>query len=152
MKHFKHIFIILFVLASCSTEMDSDLETAVNNNYVSNSYDDLPGTLYDGGTTTTMTTATSVSAGGSHTCAVLSGGTLKCWGYGEYGQLGNSSTSDQTTPVSVSNISTATSVSAGNVHSCAVISGGTVKCWGYGGYGQLGNGSFTSEYTPVTVK
>ena len=98
MRHFKHIFIILFVLTSCSTEMDSDLETAVNNGYVSENYDDLPGTLYEGGTTTT---AASVSAGEGHTCAVLSGGSLKCWGYGEYGQLGNGSFDNQYTPVTV---------------------------------------------------
>ena len=100
MKHFKHIFIILFVLTSCSTEMDSDLETAINNGNVSENYGDLSGTLYTGGTTTT-TTATSVSAGGDHTCAVLSGGTLKCWGYGGYGQLGNGSFDNQYTPVTV---------------------------------------------------
>ena len=125
MRHFKHIFIILFVLTSCSTEMDSDLETAVNNGYVSENYDDLPGTLYEGGTTTT-TTATSVSAGGDHTCAVLSGGTVKCWGYGGYGQLGNGSTSNQTTPVQVSNISTATSISAGSDYTCALLSNSLV--------------------------
>lgn len=36
--------------------------------------------------------AVSISSGGSHTCAVLTGGTLKCWGSGMYGQLGPSST------------------------------------------------------------
>ena len=46
MRHFKHIPIILFMLTSCSTEMDSDLETAINNGYVSDTYNDLPGTLY----------------------------------------------------------------------------------------------------------
>ena len=120
------------------------------------------GQLGNGSTTSSQTTpvsvssistATSVSAGDSHTCAVLSGGTVKCWGGGSYGQLGNgSTTSSQTTPVSVSSISTATSVSAGDSHTCAVLSGGTVKCWGYGGYGQLGNGSITSsQTTPVSV-
>jgi len=95
----------------------------------------------------------SVSAGGAHTCAVLSGGTVKCWGRGSYGRLGNGSTSNQTTPVSVSGISTATSVSAGSTHTCAVLSGGTVSCWGYGDSGQLGNGSSTSiiQSTPVSV-
>ncbi len=96
-----------------------------------------------------ISTAIAVSAGDSHTCAVLSGGTVKCWGSG--GKLGNGSSISQYTPVSVSGISTATAVSAGNNHTCAVLSGGTVKCWGSGDYGQLGNGSSSYQYTPVTV-
>ena len=101
-----------------------------------------------------LSTGTSVSAGDSHTCAVLSGGTVKFWGYVYYfGQLGDgSTTSNQSTPVSVSSISTATSVSAGYRHTCATVSGGTVKCWGRGKYGELGNGSTTSsQTTPVGV-
>ena len=69
MRHFKHIFIILFVLTSCSTEMDSDLETAINNGYVSGSYNDLPGTLYtgDNSTTTADNTTTETLSGVSTT-------------------------------------------------------------------------------------
>ena len=296
MRHYKHIFIILFVLTSCSTEMDSDLETAVNNGYVSENYDDLPGTIYTGDSSTTTATTTtdntttylynfedgvvpsnfsmsgnadwgvtsstyssgsyslksgsivhsqtscvsltqttiagplvfyyktssessdnlkfyidgsvnktfgtsgsftkysatvsssgshtfkwcyekdsnyssgddtvwideilmplettnfsSVSAGLGHTCAVDNYSGLFCWGHGYYGQLGNDSTSNQSTPVSVDNITTATSVSSGDYHTCAVLSGRTVKCWGYGSYGRLGNGSTSSKYTPDSV-
>ena len=124
MRYNKLKIIFLFVLASCSTEMDKDLEIAVNEGKFSDNYNELTGD-YTGNDV--LITATSVSAGTYHTCAVLSGGTVRCWGRGSYSQLGNGSTSNQTTPVSVSRISTATSVSAGTYHTCAVISGGTVK-------------------------
>jgi len=92
-----------------------------------------------------------LATGNDHTCVVLSTGTVKCWGLASNGQLGNGSTSNQTTPVTVSNISSATAVSAGYNHTCAELSGGTVQCWGNGGYGRLGNGSSSSTSTPVTV-
>ena len=102
---------------------------------------------------TNLGPASSVSSGSSHTCAIHSGGEVRCWGWGYSGQMGNgASTSYQYTPVSVSGISAASSVSAGDEHTCAVLSGGTVQCWGYGYYGQLGNGkSTTSQSTPVEV-
>ncbi len=62
----------------------------------------------------------------SQTCALVSNGTIKCWGSGAKGQLGNGSTNDQNTPVSVSNITNATAISAGGEHSCALLSDGTI--------------------------
>ena len=92
-----------------------------------------------------------LAAGGSHTCALTTGGQVKCWGYGSDGRLGNGSTSNQFTPVSVANLSGATALAAGGSHTCAVTRGGQVKCWGYSGHGQLGNGSTSSKTTPVSV-
>ncbi len=112
--------------------------------------------LVSGIPTTTGATATSISLGYNHSCAVLSDGQVKCWGRNSYGQLGNGSNTNSKTPVLVSGIptttgATATSISTGRYHSCAVLSDGQVKCWGYNYYGQLGNGTNTDSYTPVLV-
>ena len=97
-----------------------------------------------------------ISAGGSHTCALITGGTAKCWGYNGFGQLGVDTTTTSPTgissrPVEVSGLTGITAISAGGDSSCALVTGGTVKCWGANGNGQLGDGSTTSSSTPVAV-
>ncbi len=96
----------------------------------------------------------SVGAGGVHSCAVKTDGTVWCWGDNRYGQLGNNSTTGSIVPVQVSSLAGVTSLSIGkNHHSCAIVSGGEIKCWGQNDNGQLGNGSvsLTGQLTPVTV-
>jgi alpha-tubulin suppressor-like RCC1 family protein len=103
------------------------------------------------------TGVTSISAGGadntfSHSCAVTTSGTLKCWGINSFGQLGNGTTTQNLTAVDVSGISSgATSVDAGSETSCALV-GGALSCWGRDGLGNLGNGGAnTNSSTPVAV-
>lgn len=98
-----------------------------------------------------LTGASSVSSGGEHTCAVLSTGTISCWGRNSNGQLGNATTSTSLTPVAVSGITSATAVAAGGSHTCALLSDGTVRCWGRNASGQLGDGTNTGSSTPVFV-
>jgi alpha-tubulin suppressor-like RCC1 family protein len=92
-----------------------------------------------------------ISAGASHTCAVLSSGAAKCWGQGKETQLGDGSNNDRTTPVDVVGLqSGVASITAGRRHTCALLLTGRVKCWGFGQY--LGNGSIIGyRSTPVDV-
>jgi len=85
--------------------------------------------------------AVQVSVGGDHSCALLSGGEVFCWGANASGQLGNGTDQDSAEPVRVVDIGPAIEVSAGDSHSCAALASGAVACWGAASAGQLGDGS-----------
>ncbi len=67
-------------------------------------------------------------------CAVLSTGQVKCWGFNNYGQLGNGTTTNSDVPVLVKDITTATAViggySEGHDSFCALLSTKHIDCWG----------------------
>lgn len=94
----------------------------------------------------------SVSLGFDHTCAVKTDGTLWCWGRNEYGQLGDGTTQDKTTPNAVASLGgTVDRVALGVAHSCAIRDDGSVECWGANSTGQLGDGTQTDASTPGPV-
>ena len=94
-------------------------------------------------------TATAISAGSSHTCALLDNGAVRCWGSGGNGRLGYGNTNrigDNETPGSVGPVDlgpgrSAVAISAGEAHTCAILDNGAVHCWGVAGNGQLGYGN-----------
>ncbi len=82
-----------------------------------------------------------IAAGYQYTCALTSGGGVKCWG-GSNGSV----------PIDVPGLSSGVSaIAAGDSHTCALTGGGGVKCWGPNDVGQLGNGTTTASRVPVDV-
>jgi len=95
-------------------------------------------------------TASAVAAGNDHTCTLLDGGLVKCWGRNAEGQLGLGDTAsrgdmpnemgNQLPTVSLGVGRTAVSIAAGYAHTCALLDNGSAKCWGANESGQLGLG------------
>lgn len=85
----------------------------------------------------------SVAAGSNHTCAVETGGILKCWGRNSPGgPLGDGTLTDRHQPVEVSGLGSGVrAVAAGASHTCAVTNNGFATCWGSNDHGQLGDGT-----------
>ena len=103
-----------------------------------------------------------ISSGWGHTCALIDGGDIVCWGLNDFGQVGNGEApfpaggiagsgggtpaDGVDVPVRVERLAgPAASVSAGGFHTCALLEGGRVQCWGANDVGQLG---FSIEEIP----
>lgn len=87
-----------------------------------------------------ITNAISVSSGLRHACVLQETGSIFCWGFNNYGQLGNGDRRDpsvlsserifETIPVQVIGILDVVSVAAGADYTCALRQNGKVACWG----------------------
>ena len=88
--------------------------------------------------------ATAISARGPHTCAVVTGGRVMCWG-------GVSAGGDWTMPAAIAGLDGASAISVGDLHRC-VVKAGSALCWGSNDDGQLGDGTQTSSAVPVAVR
>ncbi|MCK7488537.1 MAG: hypothetical protein MZU97_25865 [Bacillus subtilis] len=98
-----------------------------------------------------------VSLGNQHSAALTSTGRIFTWGRNEYGQLGDGTSTNQSTPVeitarfSLSAGETITQVSLGGDRSAALTSTGRFFTWGSNGFGRLGDGTTTNRFTPVEI-
>jgi len=96
-------------------------------------------------------TAKAITAGQDFTCAIKTDGSVWCWGENADGQLGDGTTTQQTSPVAVTNLTgvAVEELAAGDHHACAR-AGAAVYCWGDNAHGQLGNGTMT-DATPTLI-
>ena len=80
-------------------------------------------------------TATEISVGGTHSCALLDNNYVSCWGLGSQGRNGQGFHSDYIIdePENITVIPSGlnvTNISAGNAHTCAILTDNSVICWG----------------------
>ena len=101
-------------------------------------------------------TSTIAATGYLYTCALSSGGAVKCWGLHSYRRLGWSSPTQvgddgDPTILSITAINfgwssgVTTAITVGNEFACALSSANAIKCWGRNNYGQLGQGDTTDR-------
>ncbi|MEY3011744.1 MAG: hypothetical protein RIT45_479 [Pseudomonadota bacterium] len=91
------------------------------------------------------------SAGAYHNCALLTDGTVACWGDNISGQIGNGTTTDQKTPAVVKGLKDVVAVGVGSYTTCAVTKDGKLWCWGDNYYHQLVDGTTTDAKEPKQI-
>ncbi len=96
------------------------------------------------------------ASGGAHACALLADGTVRCWGAGDSGQLGDGLMQDAAQPVTAvdakgAKVQQVRRLGAGDGHTCAAHQDGTVSCWGDNTSGQLGK-SIEGKLSASAVK
>jgi alpha-tubulin suppressor-like RCC1 family protein len=93
-----------------------------------------------------------VSGGYKHSLGLRTNGTLWAWGYNAQGRLGDNTTANKSSPVSVvGGFTDWCQVSAGYAHSLVLRTNGTAWAWGCNSYGKLGDNTTVSKSSPVSV-
>lgn len=93
-----------------------------------------------------------LAGGGWHTCGIVEGGAVYCWGLNDRGQLGIGVRSEPVLePRRIVSELTFASLAAGFGHTCGITTEDTAYCWGQNNYGQLGDGTLVDRPIPVRV-
>jgi alpha-tubulin suppressor-like RCC1 family protein len=90
--------------------------------------------------------------GWDHTCALVTGGGVKCWGRNDTGQLGDNTTMGRTLPTDVSGLTAGVvALTIGYQQTYALTTAGEVKCWGDNMHSQLGDGTTMMRKVPTPL-
>ena len=93
-----------------------------------------------------------IDAGATHTLAIQNNRNNFGWGQNTNGGVGDNTTTDRFTPISISGAKkTFCFVSGGNLFSVALDLRGRVWSWGLNTNGRLGDNSVVSKNTPVSI-
>jgi alpha-tubulin suppressor-like RCC1 family protein len=94
-----------------------------------------------------------IGAGGYHSLAVLYNGQVYAWGYNGYGELGDGTNAQQTTPklLPSATLNNMIELDGGVFHSIGRQANGLVFTWGNGGSGQIGDGGSVNQSSPIAV-
>ena len=101
-----------------------------------------------------VTSLSNLTGGENHTCGIGSDNQAYCWGFNNFGQIGDGTIIDKTTPTQVSLPSGVTSwsnLTGGQNHTCGIGSDSQAYCWGRNNNGQIGDGTTTDKNTPTLV-
>lgn len=102
-----------------------------------------------------LTGVIALSAGSAHTCAVLSGGNVWCWGNASNGATGSPRPADNgavQVKTATGVLAGITQIAAGAQYTCAIAGQNGVWCWGNNSTGQLGDGTTTQRAVAVPVR
>ncbi len=105
-------------------------------------------------------TVRQIAAGFNHTCALLTTGSVRCWGSALNGTLGYGNANDigdNETPATAGDVilgGAATQIAAGTAFNCALLDTGAVRCWGEANGGKLGYANLNNigdDETPASA-
>ena len=95
---------------------------------------------------------TGITVGGTHACALVVGGSMRCFGDDGAGQLGDGEGAlDAGTSHAVVGLISVADIAAGYAHTCAKLEGSAMRCWGANDFGQLGDGTTVARTTPAVL-
>lgn len=97
-----------------------------------------------------------VAAGDYFTVALCADGTLAAWGWNNFGQLGDGTTTNRSNPTLVERSGvlagrTVVALAAGGYHTCVLCADGAIAAWGWNTSGQLGNATTTDRIVPALI-